>query len=137
MLQGWGGRPRRRRGCRRGGSEVFQFYGFEGDVGAVVHALEVDLLDRRVRARPRLDDGRPGPAHVEDPAPRGVELSVLLVGGSVVDVDARWDVLEARDLVSRVRRIRVYLRGEHDADGLVRRPDELAAGEVLLAGRDH
>src|SRR4028118_1482384 len=98
--------PAWRRGGPPAGARVLQLNRLEGYVRAVVHALEVDLLDRRVGPRPRLDDGRSGPDHVEDPAPRGVEPAVLLLGRRVVDVDAGGDVLQARDLVPRMGRIR-------------------------------
>src|SRR5215210_9225174 len=113
------------------GSQAFQLYSLQGYVGAVLHALEVDLLDRGVGPRPRLDDRRSGADHVQDAPPgREERPAFFLLGGRVVDVDAGRDVVEARDLVPRVGRVRVPLRGEHDADRLVRRPDDLAAGQV-------
>ena len=43
------------------GLKVLQLYRLQGYIRTVVHAFEVDLLDRGVGAGPRLDDGRPCP----------------------------------------------------------------------------
>ncbi len=73
IFRGRGGRTRCRPGSLRGGSKVLQLYRFQGYVGTVVHAFEVDLLDGRVGAGARLYDGGAGADDVQDPAAGGVE----------------------------------------------------------------
>src|SRR5918996_4574495 len=94
---GRGGPTRFPPGFLLSGSKVLQLYRLQGYIRTVVHAFEVDLLDRGVGAGPRLDDGRPCPDDVQDPAAGGVEAAFALFGGRVVDVDPGRDVLQAGD----------------------------------------